>query len=204
MKQLFYFSIILLLMNCSKKSEENSKSQNYLKENIFILSSYEKHFDSLENVYSKTDSIQILKFDEDKYFNPNYSMGAIHFLIVDQKESYYIINDLSPFLKNWCGWENTDKKSISNDSILLIKRNIEKINHAKLINNNEIIKILTKYKDSIIHTYNSYPLTISFAFRNDTLKGSTMFNTINYMESNGMNLYFMRKMNIEELNKVKK
>lgn len=190
-------------MNCNKTKIEKNNQQNYLTENRFILTQYKKFIDSIENNFPKNDSMHIIEFPDSRKININYSMGAIHFLVANENESYYVINDLSPY-SNWCGWESNDKESIKNDSLIYIKRNIDKVKKAELINNQEITKILEKYKDSIVNKMNPNPLSVSFAFEKDTLKGKTMYNTINYMEKNGMKSYFFRKMNTEEIYKVKK
>lgn len=74
----------------------------------------------------------------------------------------------------------------------------------KPIRTSEIIKILQQNQKAIVNTENQNPLNISFALKNDPLKGSTMYNIIRFMENNKMKLYTIRRMNEYELEKTNK
>ena len=47
------------------------------------------------------------------------------------------------------------------------------------------------------------PLQISFALKDDSLKGQTMYNIIRFMEDSKMYIYKFRRMNKDEINFIK-
>ena len=84
------------------------------------------------------------------------------------------------------------------DSINAVNENISKLKKINPIETREISKILSKYQKQIFND-GSFILEVSFALKNDTLKGDTMYNIIEFMENNNMKSYSMRRMNNDEL-----
>ncbi len=135
----------------------------------------------------------------DKRFNSDYSLGAINFLIEDNEKSYYVIKDLEPFIL-MCG--NVDPMS-KRDSINSINKSIKIIQKAKPITTSAIEKILYEHREKIVNNKSNRPLQISFALKDDTLKGQTMYNIIQFMEDSKMYVYKIRRMNKDEINFIK-
>ncbi|WP_131368495.1 hypothetical protein [Chryseobacterium soli] len=154
--------------------------------------------DSLNEAHSKNDSLEAPITTNDKRLNKNYVHGAIHFLILDKDNSYYVIDNLKPFLL--CG--NTGE-FLKQDSIDFIEKSNLLTDRSQPIRTSEITKILKQHQNAIVNTENTNPLNISFALKNDTLKGSTMYRIISFMENNGMKSYTIRRMNAYELKKAK-
>ena len=115
-------------------------------------------------------------------------------MIINEKQSYYLINYLEPQIL-MCG--NVSPMTVK-DSINAVNESISKLKKIKPIETREICKFLSKYQKQ---TYSDgrVPLEISFALKNDTLKGDTMYNIIEFMENNNMKSYSMRRMNNDEL-----
>lgn len=194
MKEIIIFSIIFTLISCEKSKKIQEEKDILIKSNYFSVSENNLKLDSLSNVHKK-NSLEVLEFDE-KY-NENYIIGAIHFLIVDKNNSFFVVNYLEPFIL-MCG--NTEELT-SRDSINFVNKNTEVIKKIKPIPTKEITKILYKYKSKIIENeINRIPLLISFGLKNDTLNGNTMYNIVKFMENNKMERYLIRRMNNDELN----
>lgn len=200
MKIVLYSGIILFFSGCSPtKEKEKEDNKILIPKNSFSVSGFDKTMDSIKTSSSKNDSAILLPIiREDNRLNKNYFIGGIHFLIVDENNSYYVINSLERLMT--CGNEPPFSKQ---DSIWFIKENSKKIENIKSIKTSEITKILEENKNAIVHTWNNLPLTISFALKNDTLNGSTMYDIISFMEKNKMYMYTIRRMNEAELNKIK-
>lgn len=197
MKFISSLFVLFLLFNCSKNTKEENKL--LINKNNFSVSEFDRKLDSLNNFYTKNDSIPpIIKYD--KRLNKSYMNGAIHFLILDKNNSYYVINYLKPFIL-MCG--NTPILS-KQDSINFVKESNQLTDKIKPIKTSEIIKILQQNQKAIVNSENQNPLNISFALKNDTLKGSIMYNIIRFMENNKMKLYTIRIMNEYELVKTNK
>ncbi len=193
------YCIIFFILFCScKKNEKEINLTPLIHKSYFSVSENNRKIDSIRNI-KKNDSLEILEINVDKRYNENYHIGAIHFLIQDSIKSFYLVN----YLENeilMCG--NVTPLS-KNDSIRIISENIEKIQIAKSIKTNSIIEILKKYQNKIVSKKNQIPLQISFALKNDTLRGSTMYNILQFMAKNKMGLYEIRKMNDDELKRTK-
>lgn len=69
-----------------------------------------------------------------------------------------------------------------------------------------ILNIILKYKSKLISTDESWgtPKVVSFAVKNDTLKGNFIHDTIKLMNTNGINYYFIRRMNEDELKAIER
>lgn len=194
MKLLYFFSIFLLI--CSCKKNEYEKNLTLAHKEYFSISENNQKLDSIKNI--RKDSRETLEIHLDKKYNTNYHIGGIHFLIEDSITSYYLINYLeNPILM--CG--NIDPLS-KQDSINLINESVEKIKNIRPIKTREIINVLKKYKSKILSEKSNIPIQITFALKNDTLKGNSMYNILQYMEKNKMYIYDIRQMNNDELIKI--
>ncbi|MFP3596652.1 hypothetical protein [Chryseobacterium sp. SIMBA_029] len=197
MKLIVYIFFILLLFNCSQTKKEEGPL--LVSKNNFSVSGFYKKLDSLNEAQSKNDSLEAPIITNNKKLNKNYLHGAIHFLILDKDNSYYVIDHLKPFIL-LCG--NTGE-FLKQDSIDFIEKSNVLTDQSRPIRTSQIIKILKQHQNAIVNTENTNPLNISFALKNDTLEGSTMYRIISFMENNGMKSYTIRRMNAYELKKVK-
>ena len=191
-KIILIFINLFILLGCTEKLKKKDSSLIVHKK-YFSVSENNKKIDSIENIPLSHDREQ-LRIIKDKRFNENYHTGAIHFLIINEKQSYYLINYLEPQIL-MCG--NVSPMTVK-DSINAVNESISKLKKIKPIETREIYKFLSKYQKQ---TYSDgrVPLEISFALKNDTLKGDTMYNIIEFMENNNMKSYSMRRMNNDEL-----
>lgn len=191
-KIILIFINLFILLSCTEKLKKKDSSLIVHKK-YFSVSENNKKIDSIENIPLSHDREQ-LRIIKDKRFNENYHTGAIHFLIINEKQSYYLINYLEPQIL-MCG--NVSPMTVK-DSINAVNESISKLKKIKPIETREIYKFLSKYQKQ---TYSDgrVPLEISFALKNDTLKGDTMYNIIEFMENNNMKSYSMRRMNNDEL-----
>ena len=191
-KIILIFINLFILLSCTEKL--NKKDSNLIvHKRYFSVLENNKKIDSIENIPLSHDREQ-LRIIKDKRFNEVYHIGAIHFLIINEKQSYYLINYLEPQIL-MCG--NVSPMTVK-DSINAVNESISKLKKIKPIETREICKFLSKYQKQ---TYSDgrVPLEISFALKNDTLKGDTMYNIIEFMENNNMKSYSMRRMNNDEL-----
>lgn len=198
MNRILTVSIFLLILSCKETAEDKKDGNPFVNKNYFSVSEYDGKIDSTR-INFVNDSLQILDNIIDKRFNPNYSLGAIHFLIEDNEKSYYVVKDLEPFIL-MCG--NVDPMSKS-DSINSIKKSIKIIQKAKPIATSAIEKILYEHREKIVNNISNIPLKISFALKDDSLKGQTMYNIIRFMEDSKMYIYRIRRMNKDEINFIK-
>ena len=191
-KIILIFINLFILLGCTEKLKKKD-SNLIVHKRYFSVSENNKKIDSIENIPLSHDREQ-LRIIKDKRFNENYHTGAIHFLIINEKQSYYLINYLEPQIL-MCG--NVSPMTVK-DSINAVNESISKLKKIKPIETREICKFLSKYQKQ---TYSDgrVPLEISFALKNDTLKGDTMYNIIEFMENNNMKSYSMRRMNNDEL-----
>lgn len=191
-KIILIFINLFILLGCTEKLKKKD-SNLIVHKRYFSVSENNKKIDSIENIPLSHDREQ-LRIIKDKRFNEVYHIGAIHFLIINEKQSYYLINYLEPQIL-MCG--NVSPMTVK-DSINTVNESISKLKKIKPIETREICKVLSNYKKQI---YNDgrIPLEISFALKNDTLKGDTMYNITEFMENNNMKSYSMRRMNNDEL-----
>ena len=198
MNRILTFSIFLLILSCKKTAEDKKDGNPFVNKNYFSVSEYDRKVDSTR-INFVNDSLQILDNIIDKRFNSDYSLGAIHFLIEDNEKSYYVIKDLEPFIL-MCG--NVDPMS-KRDSINSINKSIKIIQKAKPIATSAIEKILYEHREKIVNNKSNRPLQISFALKDDSLKGQTMFNIIRFMEDSKMYVYKIRRINKDAINFIK-
>ena len=191
-KIILIFINLFILLSCTEKLNKQDSNLIVHKRYFSVLENNKK-IDSIENIPLSHDREQ-LRIIKDKRFNEVYHIGAIHFLIINEKQSYYLINYLEPQIL-MCG--NVSPMTVK-DSINAVNESISKLKKIKPIETREICKLLSKYQKQ---TYSDgrVPLEISFALKNDTLKGDTMYNIIEFMENNNMKSYSMRRMNNDEL-----
>lgn len=191
-KIILIFINLFILLSCTEKLKKKDSSLIVHKK-YFSVSENNKKIDSIDNIPRSPDREQ-LRIIKDKRFNEDYYIGAVHFLIINEKQSYYLINYLEPQIL-MCG--NVSPMTVK-DSINAVNESISKLKKIKPIETREICKVLSNYKKQI---YNDgrIPLEISFALKNDTLKGDTMYNITEFMENNNMKSYSMRRMNNDEL-----
>lgn len=198
MNRILIFSIFLLILSCKKTAEDKKNGNPFVNKNYFSVSEYDRKVDSTR-INFVNDSLQILDNIIDKRFNSDYSIGAIHFLIEGNEKSYYVIKDLDPFIL-MCG--NVDPIS-KRDSINSINKSIKIIQKAKPIATSAIEKILYEHREKIVNNISNRPLQISFALKDDSLKGQMMYNIIRFMEDSKMYIYTIRRMNKDEINFIK-
>ena len=198
MNRILTFSIFLLILSCKKTAEDKKDGNPFVNKNYFSVSEYDRKVDSTR-INFVNDSLQILDNIIDKRFNSYYSLGAIHFLIEDNEKSYYVVKDLDPFIL-MCG--NVDPMS-KRDSINSIKKSIKIIQKAKPIATSAIEKILYAHREKIVNNKSNIPLQISFALKDDSLKGQTMYNIIRFMDDRKMYIYTIRRMNKDEINFIR-
>ena len=191
-KIILIFINLFILLGCTEKLKKKD-SNLIVHKRYFSVSENNKKIDSIENIPLSHDREQ-LRIIKDKRFNEVYHIGAIHFLIINEKQSYYLINYLEPQIL-MCG--NVSPMTVK-DSINAVNESISKLKKIKPIETTKICNFLSNYQKQI---YNDgrIPLEISFALKNDTLKGDTMYNIIEFMENNNMKSYSIRRMNNEEL-----
>ena len=170
-----------------------------MNKNYFSVSENDRKIDSTLNIKVKDSVERPLPITYDKRYNPDYSIGAIHFLIEDKENSYYVIKDLEPFIL-MCG--NVDPMS-KRDSINSINNSSKIIQKAKPIATSEIEKILYQHREKSVNNKSNRPLHISFALKDDTLKGQTMYNIIRFMDDCKMYIYTIRRSNNDEINLIK-
>lgn len=195
----FIINIVFLtfVFSCTRTQKEEKKE--FISREYFSVSEFSKKIDSLKSNAVKADSLIPMMPKEEKRLNNDYFQGSIHFLILDEDNSYYAINSLEPQI-SMCGVSPELSKQDSLDYISNSNQITDKI---KPIKTSEITKILKKHKSAILNSYNNSPLIISFALKKDTLKGPTVYNIINFMEKDKMQLYTFRRMNEYELIKAK-
>ena len=186
MSKSIYLTVILFsIISCNKPKEE-----------YFSITENNRKMDSIYK--EMIEQGFVAEFDINQLLNYNYSMGSIHFLIYDSVDSYYRINNLNNTLL-FCGNNNEFiEEDLRNDSIEFSN----KIQEIKQIKTSQIIEILEKYQDIIVSKDNNPAKRISFALRNDTLKGATIRNITEFMSERNMNSYFFRRMNDIELKKT--
>lgn len=191
-KIILIFINLFILLSCTEKLKKKDSSLIVHKK-YFSVSENNKKIDSIDNIPRSPDREQ-LRIIKDKRFNEDYYIGAVHFLIINEKQSYYLINYLEPQIL-MCG--NVSPMTVK-DSINTVNESISKLKKIKPIETREICKVLSNYKKQL---YNDgrIPLEVSFALKNDTLKGDTMYNIIEFMENNNMKSYSIRRMNNDEL-----
>ena len=193
MRKTLLISIILfILLNCTK-TINNEDSKSIVHKKYFSVSENNKKIDSINNIPLSSDREQ-LRIIKDKRLNEGYHIGAVHFLIINEKQSYYLINYLEPQIL-MCG--NVPPMTVK-DSINTVNERISKLKKINPIETREISKVLSKYQKQIFND-RSIILEVSFALKNDTLKGDTMYNIIEFMENNNMKSYYIRRMNNDEL-----
>ena len=199
MNRILTFSIFLLILSCKKTAEDKKDGNPFVNKNYFSVSENNRKIDSIFNIKVKDSLERPLPITYDKRYNPYYSIGAIHFLIEDNENSYYVIKDLEPFIL-MCG--NVDPMS-KMDSINSIIKSIKIIQKAQPIATAAIEKILYEHREKIVNNISNMPLQISFALKDDTLKGQMMYNIIRFMEDSKMYIYTIRRMNKDEINFIK-
>lgn len=192
MKLIINSLLLILLSSCS----ETKKKENNLiiSKNNFSVSGFDKKLDSLQNNNSKIGLETVPEIN----CNENYLTGALHFLIIDENNSYYVVTALKSFVLI----SGNDNKFSKQDSLNYIEKSKEIIDNIKQIKTSEITQILKQNQHAILNTENRIPLNISFALKNDNLPGSLMHDIISYMENNGMKSYTIRRMNQYETKKT--
>jgi hypothetical protein len=199
MKQTLFFAISLLLFNCHSKPEsEKTDNDEYPRKDRFIVSENERWLDSLE-IEDEKKGLVTIRFIEG--FDSVYSTGGIHFLIENNQDAYFFVK---PFTKNSiviCGTNFFNKE----DSLNQIEFEKKYLDSIQPISIDSVSSVLLKYKKQIKPNKNkTFPTMVSFALKNDTLNGSFMHDILKFMEENGMNAYFIRRMNENELNAVER
>ena len=191
-KIILIFINLFILLSCTEKLKKKDSSLIVHKK-YFSVSENNKKVDSIDNIPRSPDREQ-LRIIKDKRFNEDYYIGAVHFLIINEKQSYYLINYLNPQIL-MCG--KVSPMTVK-DSIKSVNESISKLKKIKPIETTKICNFLSNYQKQI---YNDgrLLLEVSFAMKSDTLKGDTMYNIIKCMEDSKMKSYFIRRMNNEEL-----
>lgn len=184
MKSCLAFLSLIFLLGCSQKQDLNLSENPAAQNEYFSLTEFNQNLDSLKQIWEKEGLEPELRR---KGINPDYDLGKIHFVIVDNRKSYYALNSNYPFLL----FDN--ENTVKEDSNVFVSENIKTIQKLQPIFTDSITRSLTKYKPEI-----SESSTISFALQKDTVGGNIMFKILNYMENNGLKRYTIRKTNPEE------
>lgn len=195
----FIINIVILTFVFSCTKTQNEEKKEFISREYFSVSEFSKKIDSLKSSDVKADSLIPMMPKEEKRLNKNYFQGSIHFLILNEHNSYYVIKSLEPQI-SMCGVSSELSKQ---DSLAYISNSNQITDRIQPIKTSEITKILKKHRSAILNSYNNSPLTISFALKKDTLKGPTVYNIISFMEKDKMQLYTFRRMNEYELIKAK-
>lgn len=197
MKLIINIVFLTFIFSCTKTQKEEKKE--FISKEYFSVSEFIKKIDSLQSNAVKADSLIPMMPKEEKRLNKNYFQGSIHFLILDEDNSYYVIKSLEPQIL-MCGVSSVLSKQ---DSLAYISNSNQITDRIQPIKTSEITKILEKHKSAILNSHSNSPLIISFALKKDTLKGPTAYNIISFMEKDKMQLYTFRRMNEYELIKAK-
>ncbi|MFA7615216.1 MAG: hypothetical protein WCY16_01375 [Weeksellaceae bacterium] len=188
MKSCLAFLSLIFLLGCSQKQDLNLSENPAAQKEYFSLTEFNQNLDSLKQIWEKEGLEPELRR---KGINPDYDIGKIHFVIVDNQKSYYVLNSNYPFLL----FDN--ENTVKEDSNVFVSENIKTIQKLQPIFTDSIIPILSKNKNEIRQKEWGLP-AISFAFQKDTIEGNIMFEILNYMENNGLKRYTIRKTNPEE------
>lgn len=193
--------IMLLFVGCNSKKESINEEKYFPTKDKFILSDYHRYLDSIGGRFIDADENII--FLENPFKNPNYRMGFTHILIGDNEEIY--IHQFKQQRNIKSGYFN----SIVNDSINEEEMNyhLKRLDSLILISPNELKDFLIKNKNAYTFEKNDsviYPGELSIALKRDTLNGYLMSNIFELMKNNGINYYFIRRMNEYELKAVGK
>ncbi|WHF52311.1 hypothetical protein QGN23_03295 [Chryseobacterium gotjawalense] len=199
MNKLLLLSILFIILSCKKTTEVKNDENILVNKNYFSVSENDRKIRRHTN-YEVKDTVEMPEaIYSDKRLNEDYALGGIHFLIENNEKSYYVINYLEPFV-SMCG---TMDRMTKQDSINAVNRNIKIIQIAKPISTSTIEKILYENREKIVNINSRMPLQISFALKDDTLKGQTMYNIIQFMEDSKMYIYTIRRMNKDEISFTK-
>lgn len=192
---ILFFGLIFLL-SCQPKEATVEDEKNYPRKDRFIVSENDRWLDSIQNAQAEAgyEKVKIHYVGSD-FENTS---GKFHFMILDEKNAFYYSKAKTYPDVLLCGI--IDESDIERERVNFTKY-LDSIQPIQL---NDIRKYLTENKDEIIagKEYRQSPVNITFALKNDTLKGSFMHDILNFMEENGMHIYFIRRMNDSEIEAV--
>lgn len=195
MSKIILLSFLFLVLSCTKSVEEKKDGNRFVNKYYFSVSENDLKIDSILKIKLNDSIERPPPFPIDKRFNSDYSVGAIHFLIENNEKSFYVIKDLEPLIL-MCG--NIDPMS-KQDCINSVNSSIKIIQKAQSIATSAIEKVLYDHRKKIVNNISNRPLPISFALKDDTLNGQTMYNIIRIMKDSKMFIYNIRRMNKDEL-----
>ncbi|SMC88517.1 hypothetical protein [Moheibacter sediminis] len=191
MKTITIFIISLILINCSSKEEESSETKYFPTKDRFILSEYERYWESKGMRVINIDNVYIL---EDSLLNPNYVRGFTHILIVDSDKMYF--HQAKQVNQGWgCG--------------IPIEVKSKNIDYAKRLDSLTVLKpddihdLLIKNQSAFISNDSVILIgNISIALKNDTLNGTFFYKILNLLKEN--KTLIIRRMNSDEIKAIEK
>lgn len=177
----------IFIQSCNSKKDKTDNENN--PEEIFILSEFISKNDSLRHA-AENEGYAVLDYSKSRY--GNYTMGDIHFVILDENHSYYLLNYINPF-------PEIDYQPTKEDSILIHQSNINRLDALKPVSTDSIAEIIARNSSELKENQ-----PILFALKNDTLKGAAISDAIELMKTKNLNIYFFRKINDEEEKQILK
>ncbi|MBA5628465.1 hypothetical protein [Moheibacter lacus] len=192
---ILFFGLIFLL-SCQPKEATVEDEKNYPRKDRFIVSENNRWLDSIKNAaFDKGLEIEQKTL---RGIPSDFVSGKFHFIILDEEDAFYYSKAKTYPDVLLCG-------VIDNSDIERERKSFNKyLDSIQPIKLTDIRKYLTENRDEIIagKEYRQSPVNITFALKNDTLKGSFMHDILNFMEDNGMNAYMIRRINNKELEAV--
>lgn len=184
---LILICLSVFIQSCNSKSKRTDAENK--PEEIFILSEFISKNDSIRHA-AENEGYAVPDYSISPY--GNYTMGDIHFVILDENHSYYLLNYKNPF-------PEIDYQLTKEDSILINQLNIKRLEALTPVSTDSIAEIIAKNSGELKENQ-----PISFALKNDTLKGTAISDAIELMKTKNLNIYFFRKINDEEEKQILK
>ena len=194
MKQIWVYSfLVILIFSCQSKEKAVEEENVYPRKKWFSVTENDKRLDSVRIAFAK-EGVEEIKIS---YVGTpsDFPTGKFHFLILNEKDAF-MISRVKTYIDGMvCGTDSEKDYTFEKEKI---ESYLDSIQPIKL---SEIQNYLLQNKDKIIagKEFRQSPAVVSFALKNDTLKGSFMHDILNFMESNGMRVYLIRRMNDKEL-----
>ena len=189
MKQIWTYSfLVIFIFSCQSKEKEFGKGSE-----IFILSEYSKK--GRIDVKTMPDSIEVEVTSST--FNPDYIMGNVHFLILNENQAFYSQYSPLPFGDCLAGTQ----EDLKNDSIKAIQFNIEAMNRIRPITIDSIREVI-KIANNKLNQKSFEKNIFSFALKDDTLRVDFFSELVKQLENDDKNRILIRRMNDKELETV--
>lgn len=189
MKQIVFYLLLIFIFSCKSNEKTVDKSSK-----IFVLSEYlNKGQIDIETLPDSVE-VEVTSFT----FNPDYIMGNVHFLILNENQAFYSQNSPIPFGDFNC-LTGTEEDS-RNDSIAAIEYNVKSLDNIRPISIASIQKVISTNNE--LNENNSTINIFSFALKEDTLKVNYFSELVNQLENDKRSRILIRRMNNKELEAV--